>query len=115
MQSHLLISYTERYILYLNKNYFFQIFQKFISNLSQVHHKHQIYSNYILNPSKLNSIKNVKLKQKFDLSKKINSYFEYITTSFSKICDETISNTIIKKIFFIEDNFTYADYLKEEK
>jgi len=52
--------------------------------------------------------------QFYNILQKTNSYFEYITTSFYKICDETISKTIIKKIFFVEDNFNYEDYLKEK-
>jgi len=46
------------------------VFQKFhiSANLSQVHHKHQIYSKHIPNLSKLNiPTENIKLKQKFDL------------------------------------------------
>jgi len=61
--------HTENYILHLSKDYLFQVFQKFIySQIYHVHHKHQVYSKYILNPDKLNTLfKNIKLKQKFDL------------------------------------------------
>jgi len=78
----------------------FQVFQIHLSaNLSRIYlFKHQIYSKYILNPNKLNiSIKNIKLKQKFDLlsnvsliqfynilHQKINVYFQNTITSFFK-------------------------------
>jgi len=86
--------HTEKYILHLSKDYFFQVFQTFI--YPQIYHKFIISIKFIQNIFWIliidTSIKNIKLKQKFNLllnifliqfynilHQKINFYFEYMT------------------------------------
>jgi len=61
--------HTEKYILYVNNNCVLCISKIHIfANLSQVYHKHQIYSKHSENPNKFNiSIEIIKLKVRFAL------------------------------------------------